>query len=181
MIIIIGLLFIIFVFDLILHPYLFGPNNKYINYDPYLIEDNLDKILPNYYFDMRLLNNYYFLGVISAIVFLLDFNLLKSFLLSRLIRIIAIYLIKIPNPNPRAHLKRNRIHDLIISGHTIHWNLIFIYFIKNFNWVCYSSLFIILILYYLYLIKEKHHYSIDIFFGIYVSYTSYLLFKNNIL
>lgn len=159
------------------HPIFFSKKNIYIKYDPYSIDDYLDKILPNLNINMELLNNYFVLGAISIYIILIDNLMLNSLILSRLIRIIAIFLVKFPNPYQHAHIERLRVHDLIVSGHTIHWNLIYIY---TYNYYYNLSIILLpfLLIYYIYIIKNKHHYSIDVFFGLYVSYSSYLICKN---
>jgi len=172
------LTFVILLLDHI-HQNIFSSKNKFINYNPHKINDNFLRILPDFTrkINMSILNNYALLTGISVYVLLVDDVLQRAFIISRTIRIIAIYLVQFPNPNDKAYIERLRVHDLIVSGHTINWNLIYIYIYNNFNYKISSSCLIILALYYIYIIKHKHHYSIDVFFGLYVSYTSYLICK----
>lgn len=164
----------------IIHPIVFSSYNKWINYNPHTIDDYVNLILPNTYVNMYLFDNYVFLSTLMILVMFQDENIFKSFVLSRTVRSIAIYLVKIPNPNVNAHLNHFKVHDLIISGHTITWNLIYMYVYNNYNIYISNILLFLLILYYWYIIKEKKHYSVDVFLGLYISYTSYLLCKNNI-
>jgi len=170
------IIFMIMTIIEIIHPIFFSSKNIFINYNPHTIEDYFEKILPYYIIDMSLFNNYYLLGVISIYICLIDEIILNSFMISRLIRIIAIYLVQFPNPYKNAHIERSRVHDLIISGHTIHWNLIYIYLYNNY-YIISCILLPFIFIYYLYIIKHKHHYSIDVFLGLYVSYSSYLICK----
>ena len=173
-------LIIICVFE-ILHPIIFSEINRYIEYNPHEIKDNIIYFIPNFNYNLEIIlesmNNYYLLGALSSIVFMLDLTILNAFVLSRLVRIVAIYLVQFPNPNKNSHKERVRTHDLIISGHTIHWNLIHVYIFNNCNYTVNLITITSLCLYYTYLIKRKHHYSIDIFLGIYVSLSSYFIIK----
>ena len=124
------------------------------------------------------MNNDLFLIFLSVIIFFLDHEMFNVFVACRLIRIIAIYLVQFPNPCVNSHITRYRSHDLIISGHTIQWNLIFMYFYDNYEWFVTFPFACLLLLYYIYIIKKEHHYSIDVFFGLYVSTTMYIIIKH---
>lgn len=84
---------------------------------------------------------------------------------SRLLRVIGIYLVTIPNPNPECIVTRNRCHDLIISGHTT----IFTATILCGKLPMKIVATIVFIFYILHAITELHHYSIDIYLGILVT------------
>ena len=93
---------------------------------------------------------------------------LYTYCISRLIRVGAIYLVRFPNPHPRANQIRRRCHDLIVSGHASTWTTIFL---CN-DWKILTGP---LAAYHLYhSIVELHHYSVDIYLGIVISVLTYL-------
>lgn len=167
----------ILLFDGILHPWVFSEKNKFIDYKPHDIKDNVYSILPEINYSLEIMNNYYVLTVLSIPVLIVDLELLNAFILARLVRLVGIYLVQFPNPTYNSHLERNRTHDLIISGHTIQWSLIHIYIYNNYNIFINLATMCTLTLYYIHLIKKKHHYSIDIFLGLYVSLSCYFMVK----
>jgi hypothetical protein len=123
------------------------------------------------------MNNDYLLTALSLFICSYNHKMFQACLFTRIIRIIAIYLVTFPNPNPESHIVRHRSHDLIISGHTIQWNFIFIYVYENFHPIITFLFGLLLTLYYIDIIKKKHHYSVDIFLALYISTSMYMIVK----
>lgn len=167
------LLFTPIIFFEYLHQYIFSV--KYdINYDPFTIKDILQEKLSEPIFDMSILNTITVPTIITSIICVYYIDLFYVFLFARVIRIICIFLLKLPNPCKNAHLERERCHDLIVSGHTISYIIVLIG-LNRVN-VFYTIIGgFILSHYFWYIIKKKHHYSLDVFLGIYVTLSGYVI------
>jgi hypothetical protein len=156
-----------------LHKYIFSA--KYDkNYDPFIIKDTIHDNLPEPIFDMSILNDITVSVVITSTVFFYYVDLFYVFLFARVIRIICIFLLKLPNPYKNAHLERERCHDLIVSGHTISYTIVLLGANRwNILYTMIGS--VILSQYFWYIIKKQHHYSLDVFLGIYVTLSGHVI------
>ena len=157
-----------------LHQYIFSARYDN-NYDPFTIKDTLHDNLPEPMLDMSILNDMTVTVIITSNVCFYYVDLFYVFLFARVIRIICIFLIKLPNPYKKAHLERERCHDLVVSGHTISY-IIVLLGIKRLNipFFTITSSFI-LTNYFWYIIKKQHHYSLDVFLGIYVTLSGHVI------
>lgn len=169
------LLFTPIIFFEYLHQYIFSA--KYDkNYDPYTIKDTVYDILPEPkpMFDrsMYILNNIGVTTVTTSLVCYYYVDLFYVFLFARTIRIICIFLLKLPNPYKNAHLERERCHDLIVSGHTTSYITVLLGVNRLNNIPFTITCLFILTHYFWYIIKKQHHYSLDVFLGIYVTLSS---------
>ena len=156
-----------------LHTYIFSA--KYDkNYDPFMIKDTIHDNLPEPIFDMNILNDITVSLVITSTVCFYYVDLFYVFLFARIIRIICIFLLKLPNPYKNAHLERERCHDLIVSGHTISYTIVLLGANRwNILYTMIGS--VILSQYFWYIIKKQHHYSLDVFLGIYVTLSGHVI------
>ena len=171
--ILIYFLFTPIIFFEYLHQYIFSA--KYDNnYDPFTIKDTLHDNLPEPIFDMSILNDLTVPVVVTSTVCYYYIDLFYVFLFARIIRIICIFLLKLPNPYKSAHLERERCHDLIVSGHTISYIIVLLGL--NRLSILYAIIgSFILSHYFWYIIKKQHHYSLDVFLGIYVTLSGHVI------
>lgn len=170
------LLFTPIIFFEYLHQYVFS--SKYDKkYDPFVIKDTVYDILPEPLFDasMNFLNDITVSVIITSTVCYYYLDLFYVFLFARIIRIICIFLLKLPNPYKNAHLERDRCHDLIVSGHTISYVTVFLGVNRLNNWPLTIICLFTLINYFWYIIKKRHHYSLDVFLGIYVTLSGHVI------
>jgi hypothetical protein len=169
------LLFAPIIFFEYLHQYIFSA--KYDkNYDPFMIKDSIHDNLPEPIFDMSILNDITVSVVITASVCYYYVDLFYVFIFARIVRIICIFLLKLPNPYKNAHLERERYHDLIVSGHTISY-IIVLFGLYRWSAVYAAIDLLVLTHYFWYIIKKQHHYSLDVFLGIYVTLSGYVILK----
>lgn len=169
------LLFAPIIFFEYLHQYVFSA--KYDkNYDPFIIKDSIHDNLPEPLFDMSILNNIPVTIVITSTVCCYYVDLFYVFIFARIVRIICIFLLKLPNPYKNAHLERERCHDLIVSGHTISY-IIVLLGLYRLSLVYTVIGFFVLTHYFWYIIKKQHHYSLDVFLGIYVTLSGDVILK----
>lgn len=168
------LLFSPIIFFEYLHQYIFSA--KYDkNYDPFIIKDTIYDSLPEPLFDMKILNDITVATLITSTICFYYTDLFYVFLFSRTIRIICIFILKLPNPYKNAHLERERCHDLIVSGHTISYIIVLLGINRMNSILLTTTCSFILFQYFWYIIKKKHHYSLDVFLGIYVTLSGYVI------